>query len=84
MFISFHYFKNSTVEGKHCFINGRQAFDSVNRIKLFDAMNKLGLREKLIKPTKMTRAKLSAGSKQGDGLSEALLQFCLLYTSRCV
>jgi hypothetical protein len=69
-------------------IDFKQAFDSTNRKRLFEAMDKLGIPQKLIRLIRMTMRQTKArvkidnqinalfefnkGVKQGDGLSTAL------------
>jgi sorting nexin-29 len=75
------------------FVDFKQAFDSVNRKKLIEVMNKMGIPHKIIRMVEMTmnhtkaKAKIrnklsetfefSAGVKQGDGLSAVLFILAL-------
>jgi hypothetical protein len=67
------------------FIDFKQAFDSINRKRVFEAMDKMGIPQKLIRLIRMTMCQTKArvkidnqltapfefnkGVKQGDGLS---------------
>jgi hypothetical protein len=75
------------------FIDFQQAFDRTNRETLFAAMDKMGIRQKLIRLTRMTMCQTKArvksdnqlgapfeydkGVKQGDGLSTTLFILAL-------
>jgi sorting nexin-29 len=75
------------------FIDFKQAFDSINRKRLFQTMDKMGIPQKLIRPIRMTMCQTKArvkidnqisapfeftkGVKQGDGLSTSLFILAL-------
>ena len=75
------------------FIDFKQAFDSINRKRLFEAMDKIGITQKLIRMMRMTMCqtkarvkidnqinapiKFSKGFKQSDGLSATLFILAL-------
>ena len=75
------------------FIDFKQAFDNINRGRLFAAMDRMGIPQKLIRLTRMTMRRTKArvkidnqlgvpfeydkGVKQGDGLSTTLFILAL-------
>jgi hypothetical protein len=75
------------------FIDFKHAFDSINRERLFGAMDKIGISQKLIRLIRMTMCQTKArvktdnqistpfefnkGVKQGDGLSTTLFKLAL-------
>jgi sorting nexin-29 len=80
------------------FIDFKEAFDSINRKRLFEAMDKVGIPQKLIRLIRMTMCETKArvkidsqtsapfefnnGVKQGDGLSTTLFILAIHNTAQ--